>query len=328
MPSRPPPSRAVPVLRFSTEEFPERERLAAWREIVGRAIVNIDIEPLNPNGFHCEATVCQLPGLGVVFPSSVAMHMIHSRELIADDDLSFMAAPTCQWAVSQLGRTPTLGPGEGILMTNGEVGSITLGAQSRFTSFRIPRAVIAARVSDLDAAIARPIPADNVALKLLVNYLGSARDMQALVNPELQQLAVTHVYDLLAMAIGPTRDAEDIANGRGLRAARAQQILAEIRAGFADPAFSPRKVATKTHLSVRYLQDLLQETGSSFTARVTELRLQKARAMLASPRHNRLKVSEIAYACGFNEVSHFNRSFRARFGASPTAYRGREGAEE
>jgi transcriptional regulator GlxA family with amidase domain len=51
----------------------------------------------------------------------------------------------------------------------------------------------------------------------------------------------------------------------------------------------------------------------------TELRLQKARGLLADPRHDLLKVSDIALACGFNEVSYFNR----RFGASPTQHRGR-----
>jgi transcriptional regulator GlxA family with amidase domain len=54
---------------------------------------------------------------------------------------------------------------------------------------------------------------------------------------------------------------------------------------------------------------------------VLELRLQKAQVMLADPRHHRLKVSEIAHACGFNEVSYFNRCFRRRFGATPTTAR-------
>ena len=44
--------------------------------------------------------------------------------------------------------------------------------------------------------------------------------------------------------------------------------------------------------------------------------------MLASPRYDGLKVSDIAYACGFNEVSYFSRCFRHRFGASPVQYRG------
>jgi AraC-like DNA-binding protein len=32
-------------------------------------------------------------------------------------------------------------------------------------------------------------------------------------------------------------------------------------------------------------------------------------------------VIEIAHACGFNEVSYFNRCFRRRFGDTPTQYR-------
>jgi hypothetical protein len=60
---------AVPIFRFSTEAFPEHERVAAWREIFGRTVVNLDIEPLNPDGFHADATICQLPGLGVLCAS-------------------------------------------------------------------------------------------------------------------------------------------------------------------------------------------------------------------------------------------------------------------
>jgi transcriptional regulator GlxA family with amidase domain len=109
---------------------------------------------------------------------------------------------------------------------------------------------------------------------------------------------------------------------RGLRAARLQEIIAELRGRFADPAFSPGQVARKLGLSVRYIQNLIQQSGTSFTEHVLELRLQKARAMLMDRGHDHLKVSDIAAACGFNEVSHFNRCFRRRFGASPTSFRG------
>jgi len=34
-------------------------------------------------------------------------------------------------------------------------------------------------------------------------------------------------------------------------------------------------------------------------------------------------VSDIAFDCGFNDLSHFNRCFRRRFGLTPTAARGR-----
>jgi hypothetical protein len=195
MPSKPPPSDAVPIFRFSTDAFPERERIAAWRDMFGRTVVNLDIEPLNLNGFHAEASICQLPGLGVLRASSAAVHLTHSRDLIVDDDLSFMAAPTCPYEASQHGRNPVLDPGDGVLMSNAEVGSMRLASASRFTTFRVPVTAITPLVSDLGAAIARRIPAGNAALKLLVSYLATALDTEALMTPELQQLAVTHVHD-------------------------------------------------------------------------------------------------------------------------------------
>jgi AraC-like DNA-binding protein len=70
------------------------------------------------------------------------------------------------------------------------------------------------------------------------------------------------------------------------------------------------------------MQDLLHETGRTFSERVMELRLQKARGMLSDPHHDRLKISDVAYASGFNEVSYFNRCFRRRFGVTPGQFRG------
>jgi AraC-like DNA-binding protein len=99
-------------------------------------------------------------------------------------------------------------------------------------------------------------------------------------------------------------------------------VIAAIEAGFPDPALSPERIALRLGVSSRYVQDLLHDTGLSFTARVLELRLQRARAMLADPVHGRLRVGEIADACGFNEIPYFNRCFRRRFGASPTEFRG------
>ena len=108
------------------------------------------------------------------------MRLSHTRDLVVDDDLSFMAAPTCNYTAVQLGRTANLEAGAGVLMTNAEIGSMQLAAASRFITFRVPRKPIEALLPDPDAAVARRIPADNAALKLLVSYLDNARDTRAL----------------------------------------------------------------------------------------------------------------------------------------------------
>jgi AraC-like DNA-binding protein len=79
------------------------------------------------------------------------------------------------------------------------------------------------------------------------------------------------------------------------------------------------KLARMQRVSPRYLQRLMETTGTPFTARVNELRLQHAFALLAQgdSRH----VSDIALQAGFSDISHFNRLFRARFGDTPSGIR-------
>jgi AraC-like DNA-binding protein len=108
---------------------------------------------------------------------------------------------------------------------------------------------------------------------------------------------------------------------RGLRAAKLRVIAAEIAAGCFDPSFSIGDVAARVGLSPRSVQDILHDTGRTFTERVLELRLQRARALLCD-RHATRRIIDVALQCGFNEVAHFNRMFRRRFGASPSEMRG------
>lgn len=130
------------------------------------------------------------------------------------------------------------------------------------------------------------------------------------------------LVDLIALSLGASRDVQEVARGRGVRAARLREICAAITTGFSEPAFSPHDLAGKLGISSNYIQKLLHESGVTFTERVLELRLQKARAMLGDRRHDRMRVSGIALACGFGDAANFNRCFRSRFGLSPTMCRG------
>jgi AraC-like DNA-binding protein len=306
------------MFQFSTKAFAARERLAAWREVFGRTVCGLDIEPLEPAAFSSDATVYQLPGLGVLFASSGAMNLRHTRELIVDDDLSVMAAPTCRYTASQLGRTMELEPGAGVLMTNAEVGSIRLAASSRFITFRAPRAAIASLVPDIGDAVARGIPADNSALKLLIDYLESVRDMQALTTAELQHVATTHIYDLLAVALGATRDATEIAHGRGVPAARLRAAKAFITRQIGRHDLSASLVAAHLGVTPRYIHMLFEADGLTFTRFMVDQRLARCYQMLLDPQMAERTISAIAFAAGFSDLSHFNRTFRRHFGKTPS----------
>jgi AraC-like DNA-binding protein len=309
-------------VRFSTTDLRERDRVPIWRETFSRAALKLDIAPHDDTSFHAELTMLALPGLGISWGHNSRQRAERTRELIAggDDDLCLIIGQKGDAALQQMGREAQLGAGDALMVSGAEVGIADCSDGFSHFTLKLPRRALASRITDVDGAVMRP-PVDSSALKLLLAYLRVARDDPAFITPELGHLAATHIYDLVAVAMGATRDAAELARMRGVRAARMRSILEQIKSRFADPSFSPRTVATKLQVSPRYVQELLQETGASFTERVLEMRLQKARSMLMSPVAHPSAVGEIAYACGFNEVSYFNRRFRRRFGVSPTQYR-------
>jgi AraC-like DNA-binding protein len=129
-----------------------------------------------------------------------------------------------------------------------------------------------------------------------------------------------HLLDLAALGLGARGDLARKAERGGLRAIRLTSVLAILGRRFSEPDFSAQKLAAAAGLSERYVNELLYEAGASFTVRLNELRLNEAAAMLA---RGERRISDVAFACGFNDLSYFNRCFRRRFGLTPSAARGR-----
>jgi AraC-like DNA-binding protein len=87
---------------------------------------------------------------------------------------------------------------------------------------------------------------------------------------------------------------------------------------FRDP-LSLAKVAAQSNTSTNYFSELFhKEIGSSFQIYLQELRLRFASSLLQA---SDLSVIDICLASGFNTVSHFDRTFKSKFGCTPSAYR-------
>jgi len=223
-------------------------------------------------------------------------------------------------AFSQRGREVNFNAATAVLGVCNDPLDLRTSDHSRWLQVAIPQTRLQGLVADVEDLVARPLDSGSPALLYLRRYVSLLAE--PVDHPDLIAQIETTLVDLVALALGAGRDSAEIARTRGLRAARLQEILASIREGFSNPRFSPNDIARKLGVRPRYVQTLLQEAGSTFTERVMELRLQRARAMLSDPRCDHMKVGEISEACGFSEISYFNRCFRRRFGLTPTAARG------
>jgi AraC-like DNA-binding protein len=189
----------------------------------------------------------------------------------------------------------------------------------------LPRRQTRAALPHAEDLVGTVIPAGNEALRLLAYHADGLLDDDELRDPVVLSQAGQNLLDLTVLAFGTDRDNAEVARCRGLRAARLAAVLRCIRLDYADPQLSPEQVARRVGISTRYLHELLHETDASFAERVQELRLAKAFALLANPHPGADKISDAAYAAGFNDLSYFNRSFRRKYGLTPTAARNGDG---
>jgi AraC family transcriptional regulator, positive regulator of tynA and feaB len=92
-----------------------------------------------------------------------------------------------------------------------------------------------------------------------------------------------------------------------------------VKSNFTDPNLRPHDVATEARISLRYLQKFFTARGTTCSSFIQSLRLDQAARLvhLRNVTKSGQPLSEIAYACGFQDYGHFARSFRRRFGHSP-----------
>jgi AraC-like DNA-binding protein len=79
------------------------------------------------------------------------------------------------------------------------------------------------------------------------------------------------------------------------------------------------KVAKAVNISANHLSEKFKQvTGINFVEYVARTRFEHACDLLRNPN---LRVSEIAFAVGFQSLSQFNRVFKKLSGKSPTEFR-------
>jgi AraC-like DNA-binding protein len=314
---------AVSCIHFSTRALPKRERVPFWCEFFGRNVIRTHIEPKSKEHFNAEGALWSLPGLRVHSSSySAGTRILRPRELISanDDDIALLIDCRGTVTFSQAGHEVALERGGGVAVLHTEP-ALMVFPRARYIAAMAPLKALQPFTRSVEDRAGQHVPSNTEALRLLPGYLDLLTREPSLSNPELIALAVAHIHDLMSLALGATREGAELALGRGMRAARLNAIKAHICENLAKHDLSVQSVAARHGLSPRYLHMLFEGEGTTFSTFVREQRLLHARNLLRSPRYGGQAISSIAYAAGFGDLSHFNRSFRRRFGASPTEIR-------
>lgn len=312
------------LVRFSIRDVPECEREVALHEILGRAVMNMDVKPLTDD-WRNELELQFLPG-AVISRGLNSPQITYGGDMSRESDDLMLIWGTSGGLISQRGMEIQSDRGPA-LFTCGEFARAENRHIIKFKALRLQRSLLLSVLPQAETLMMqkRVISPDNEAFRLLDAYLSSLRDVPPS-DADVSYAAALHICDLIALAFGANGECGDMASSRGLRAARLDELKRWVMAHLTQPSLTIATAAAAQRLSPRYVQILFAEAGPTFSEFVLSNRLRLVRRQLRHPRLGRRPISSIAYEAGFNDLSYFNRAFKAAYGETPSDVRARAAA--
>src|SRR5437762_8054248 len=104
-------------------------------------------------------------------------------------------------------------------------------------------------------------------------------------------------------------------NDQSTNMTRARQFIEDHQA---EP-LSLGRIAQVSNISRHYFRKMFKKaTGMNFTDYLSRVRVEKSKTLLLNPNS---RISEVAFACGFQSMTNFNREFKRIVRRSPTQFR-------
>ncbi|MBZ9993126.1 AraC family transcriptional regulator [Mesorhizobium sp. BH1-1-4] len=308
-------------MRFSTEGIAGPRTLASWREIFGHEVMKLDMEPLGDMPFHCSASLRTLPGLIIASIAGSPNRLMPARTKEDSENFLVVVPTSGTTTVSAHGRDVSLGPGDATVISTADLDLIVTPSPASFLALAIPAMILGPVIANLGEVLTTLIPSSTDALQLLLGYVAALHDDMTLAAPGTRHQVVTHIHDLVAMALGAGSAVTAMAQGHGLRAARLRAIKSDIMGRLDQHDLSVEVLAARHRVSARYISRLFKSEGRTFTDFVLTQRLKRAHDMLQDGRFADRSVGTIAFDTGFSDLSYFNRTFRRAHGTTPSDVR-------
>jgi AraC family transcriptional regulator, positive regulator of tynA and feaB len=309
--------------RYSTVGLSQDKRLAYWNNLVCETYNNLVIDA-DSRSFSAEMLHAPLGELTLMSAHSAAASVSRRNDPhraargLGVFDLHFQLAGRS--INSQAGREAVLETGDFTLCDASRPYSVRFTEANHMLCIKVPAAAMVERLGDVERLICLPMQGRQGAGAMLSSFLTTMWGQIDQAGDKAWAETVSQVVlDLLGLAYRPLQEASSAASAQALQLARARAFIDE---RICDPELGVSSIAEALGVSSRYIQMLFASEGSTPSAYILERRLRLAAERLR--RADGRGVTDVAMAVGFNDLTHFGRVFRRRYGVAPRDYR--EGA--
>jgi len=303
---------------------PRGTRYEHWLEEICRGVCQMDIGP-SPGADIVDVHIQFTNLASVTFATAIgpSADIGRSREIARDgsDDFTLICGVHGTLPFHSRRETEVIGSSNMILGELTDAAGASLGNCQQFSTLVIDRRSLLKACPRAETFLFKPLHVADGLRTMIERYAVLAAGAASDAGPHGRLLMGQHLIDLVTLALGARPDDSELARRRGQAQARLALMKADIAAELTREDLSIDTLARRYNLGARQAQRLFEQEGTTFTEFLLEQRLLLARKMLADPANAWRKINDIAYSAGFADVSYFNRTFRRRFGGTPSDFR-------
>jgi AraC-like DNA-binding protein len=182
--------------------------------------------------------------------------------------------------------------------------------------FRLPRKLLERRAAGFSQMMARPFNGTRGPGVLVASLGGLLADQRPLLDAEEFKEIEFAACEFLGAALNIVGR-----GGTNNLDAMYRRLIGALEAHLDDEPFNIVNFARGQGISVRTLQRLFNRHQTTPSRWMLERRLERIAGQLRAPAYAARSITDIALSAGFNDLGHFNRAFRARYGMSPSQWR-------
>ncbi len=310
-------------ITVSTADVAPSDRREWLQDVIRREYTRVEVLPPDSGELFNEMTFYPWEALRLSVVNSRALTInrpAHEPFHQSQDNYLAVVLLSGRYLLEQNGREVFLQPGDMAIYDATRPHRIQCPREFSKLIVTIPRSMMRARLAGVEHCTALRIPGDAGVGAVAANFIRcAARQADSLRADEFVALA-DHSLDLLTRSLASVRpQGFSLSRSRSFSLARVKDFVA---CHLADPMLDTAMVAAGTGLSARYINDLFRDEEASLMRYVWQQRLENCRKDMLNPLLAGQRISDIALRWGFNDLAHFSRAFRQRFGCAPRELRG------
>ncbi len=311
----------------STSDVPSSQKLNYMHEACREALVGFEVRPLDVRSYEFSICGVVLGGFSLLQLSSspcVVVRKADPHPTDASDSILLQVVLSGEIHIEQGGNAALLKPGDSALYSADRPAAFTIPTHHELAVVKIPRRALLTE-GDLSAVTGRNLSEASHIAPILYSFVTNITQNAARISNHQIERLIANLAGLIDTAI-ETLSPHTVPLPVDSRLATLDRVKAYILYNLRRHDLSPEKVAEATQLSSRYLNRLLEADGTSLSRFIWQQRLERAAEDLASAEYRKWSIANVAYNCGFRNISHFSTAFRERFQKTPRAFREESGA--